>query len=187
MPKSLHANFRNSGFSTGETIIAISLLAILVGVVGTFSSYVREGVDNLRFQKLIQWEIQNTRERISTWPVQHITQENVSAIEISAEITEQLSEARWNATVSPTTIQPIGSSTSTPAISIQLRLTGKYKGQQITPSEIQFWVLTESTDQQSATKQQPVTQDPVSQEPTPQPQSETNSNDNGKEKIEATR
>lgn len=171
MPKSLHVNFRTSGFSTGETIIAISLLAILVGVVGTFSSYVREGVENLRFQKLIQWEVQNTRERISAWPTQNITQENIAAIEISKEITEQLSDARWNAIITTTNIQSTGRTMSAPAMSIQLRLTGSFKGQQITPGEIQFWVLTE----------------PIQQQPEAQPQPITPDVSNGAEKVEATR
>ena len=138
------SNKRTLGTSVGETLVAIGILSILVGLVGQFSNHVRSGIDDLRLNKLIQWETQNARELIGSWPTDQVTQERIEAIEVSTQIEQYLSEATWQASVTSTSIQLTGIENSIPALAIKLELKGKFKGQSITPVEHHFWILNES-------------------------------------------
>lgn len=138
------AKKRRTGFSVGESVIAIGVLVIVVASVGKFSDYVRGGIDGLRLSKLIHWETQNIREQIGSWPVEQVTLDKIQAIELSPQLAYYLSDAKWNASITPTSIVNSVGQTTFRALEVKLQLIGKYKGQLIQPIEHHFWILNEA-------------------------------------------
>lgn len=144
---------RVRGYTITETVIALAILGFVITGIGQFASYINTGIDDLRLSKLIRWEIENTRERIGTWPVERITAENIDQLPISARLSEELLDAKWKSSVAPANFSlSAGSSSSAdsnadatrltvPAKTVTLQLHAQYKGQAISPAELTFWVF----------------------------------------------
>lgn len=139
-----------TGISAMETVIAFVLLGVIVSSVGKFAAYVDRGVQDRRLALRLQWEIENAREVIGSWPLAEITTARIEKLAISSELAEVLSQPHWTAIVQPLVIsgQP-NEAQPTPAtvqaISVSLQLQAGYRGQQIKPVELVFWVLADAT------------------------------------------
>jgi hypothetical protein len=156
----VRSRVRRNGLSAIETIVAFVLLGVIVASVGKFSAFVRQGVQDRQLALQLHWEIENAREVISSWPVAEVTQARIEQLGISAELAEILAQPRWTASVQPQTItgkrqdEPLDPAAAvTPSVqatSVSLRLQAGYRGQQIKPVELIFWLLPEPANRSNS-------------------------------------
>lgn len=124
--------------STMEVIVAIALLAAATTVVGGFVHRVQKGLRDRELSARFDWELKNTRERIGSWPEEHLTLERIQQIELSKSLLPGDSpETKPRLTASIQKIEkPL------PATQITLAIECNLHGQTIQPSIFTFWVPT---------------------------------------------
>ncbi len=126
---------RRAAFTVLEVTIAIVLLSAAVVAVAQFVATVNQGLRDRGLVRQMGWEIENLREKISSWPLADITAENISAVPCPPSLTSQLDEARWEADVQSIEV-PLQ------ATQITLRLKCTLNGQVAAPEQLTFWIET---------------------------------------------
>lgn len=134
------------GFSTIETLVALALLGMLMLLVGKFATHVRGGLEQRRLAKVLQWELENGREIVGSWPVDQISQERIAHLPFSALVQSELDDLEWYSEVRAAPLELPNHQTndmSVPALQIRLGLRGTYQEQQLRSNELSFWVLSD--------------------------------------------
>jgi len=134
-----------------EVLVAIALLAAATTMVGAFVHQVKAGLRDRELSTRCDWELMNARERIGSWPVEQITQQQIQQISISESLTASIANAHLSAA-----IQKIEN--PVPAIQVTLAIEGELNDQTIQPSVLTFWVL--SPTGESLTGETPIERNP---------------------------
>lgn len=116
-----------------EMLVAMSLLAAAMTMVGKFVHQVQAGLKNQELSARFDWELLNARERIGSWAEEQITVQQIQQIPISDSLSSQVTNAHFAASI-------MKIETPLPATQVTLAFECEVAGQTIQPSMLTFWV-----------------------------------------------
>lgn len=121
------------GTSTVEVIICTIILSVAALSVGKFSGRMHQSLREREMSVLVNWELQNVRAQIESWPAGEISKSKIEGLPVSGNLQSELTNARWQAEVVAVD-EPIA------AWRIHVELTGQRGGQAVVPAELVCWV-----------------------------------------------
>ena len=140
-------------------------MGVIVSSIGKFADFVRTGLHERRLATALLWEIENACEIISSWSVDQISADRIGQLPFSNFVTEELSDTKWVANIrsdkvlvptrgalessDETALHEVEQSEASLAdefwvvdgLRVHLRLSAKFRGQEIQPVERIFWVF----------------------------------------------
>ena len=127
------------GITTAEVLVSIALLTLGILLVGKFSGVMGTSLRDQEFRALVNWELQNVRERVQSWDFQYVSVENIEQLPVSESLRQRVEGARWVARLKMIA-EPIS------AKQVDLHLVGEVRGQRVEPVQHMFWVPGDAED-----------------------------------------
>ena len=132
--------------SVTETVVAVLVLGVACGVVMRFAVQIKQGLQQRELSSRLTWELINAREQIGSWSANEITESRIAELQLSEDLTKQVSNLRWDVEVSKV-------DSPAPAKRVDLSLRCQLRGQEIKPTQLTFWVVAKTAQTTSASQE----------------------------------